>query len=122
MLDKIRGVTFELILALTVGIAILGMLFIFLPISSIGVDGAIYRVNLGNVSSEQCSYASSSIRDIKFTGITTEIDPCTLNTTYLYNYQVTWKTNAEEWLLVHLGKDRIAPISIQTGEREKDFW
>ena len=85
-----------------------------------GEDGAVYKVNLGNISSEQCVYASTSVRDIKFTGITTEIDPCTLETAYLYNYKVTWKINSEDWLLVHLGKARIAPISVQTGEKEKD--
>lgn len=82
-----------------------------------GEDGAVYKVNLGNISSEQCTYASTSVRDIKFLGITTEIDPCTLDTVYLYNYQVSWKTDAEQWLSVHLGKDRIAPVSIQTGKK-----
>jgi hypothetical protein len=82
-----------------------------------GENGAVYKVNLGNISSEQCIYASTSVRDIKFLGITTEIDPCTLDTVYLYNYQITWKTDSEQWLSVHLGKSRIAPVSIQTGKK-----
>jgi len=101
---------------IVIGIVIIGMVSVYIPVSSFGEYGAAYKVNLGNVSSEQCSYASTSIRDIKFTGITTEVDACTLNTTYLYNYQVTWKTNAEQWLLSHLEKDGIAPVSIKTGD------
>jgi hypothetical protein len=105
-----------------VGIIFLVVLGLFIPLGVplviYGQEGAVYKVQLGNVSQEQCSYATTSVKDIRFLDVTTSTDPCTLKTIYWYNYQVTWKANAEDWLLVHLGKDGIAPISIETGERK----
>jgi len=105
-------------MALILGTIVLLTILIVPPIAAYGTDGALYKVQLGNISAEQCTYASTSTRDIKFLGVITSTDPCTLTTIYWYDYQVTWKTDAEQWLLVYLGKDLIAPISIQTGERK----
>ena len=105
-------------MVLILGVMVLLTILISCPIAAYGADGALYKVQFSNISEEQRAYATTSVKDIKFLGITPSTDPCTLNTVYWYDYQVTWKTDAEEWLLVHLGKDKIDPVSVKTGERK----
>jgi hypothetical protein len=95
------------------------MIFCFPFLIEYGDFGAEYQLQLPVMTNEQCQFASSSIRDMKFLEVRTEIDPCTLENVYYYCYKVTWKTDAKEWLEAYLAKDGIVPISVETYEGSK---
>ena len=119
--DKIYNFIGDLVVVIVMSfpILIVGLVFVLLPCMQYGVSDGEYQIQFPNMSSEQCQYATTNVRDISFLEVTSKIDPCTLKTVYYYCYRVTWKTDAKGWLVAYLEKDGIEPIKIETYEGSK---